>query len=96
MTFGADSDTICHQPTEYLGEPVEAEPYAYARPLLFLGVPLGCEKGEAGRDGCFEDAEEEAHSYRAGIILYGRHAAENEAPHYDAERGVFSQGQALE
>lgn len=89
MLLNSLRNPVCHEAAEDLREAVEAEPYADAGALLFFGVPLRCEEGEARRDCCFEDTEEEAYGYGAGIALYGCHAAEDEAPHYDAEGGVF-------
>ena len=69
----------------YLGEAVEAEPDAGAEALFFLRVPLACEEGEAGGDGGFEDAEEEADGDCTGVVFYGCEAGENYPPHDDVE-----------
>jgi len=43
-----DSNAVGEAAAEDLGEPVETEPDASARALLFFGVPLRGEEGEAG------------------------------------------------
>jgi hypothetical protein len=82
-------DTVRHQAAEDLGESVEGEPDACARSLLFLGVPLGCEEGEAGRDGCFENAQEESDGHSSAIAVHGSEARQDDAPHDDIESRFF-------
>ena len=92
----AHRDAIRDEATKNLTPAIETEPKPGARALLLLRVPLGCEEGEAGRDGRLEDAEEEADRNRAAVVVHGGEAGQHRAPHEDAEGGVLGQGQALE
>ena len=95
MQRRASSNTVGYQPAKYLGKAVEAEPDSYACSLLSFGVPLGREEGEAGCHRSFEDTEEKPDGNGAGVVLHSCHAAEDQAPHYDAEGGVLGQREAL-
>ena len=96
VVVDAFGDAVGQEATEDLRPAVEGEPDADAGPLLGFRVPLRGEEGEARRDGCFEDAQEEADGQGALEVAGCRHAAEDQAPHHDAEGGVFGEREALQ
>ena len=49
-----------NKPPDNLTQSQSAVPNGEARSLLGFGVPLGTNEHEAGSDGCFEDAKEDA------------------------------------
>lgn len=55
--------------------------------MLFFGVPLRGEKGEARGYSCFKDAQEEADGDRASEVFDGGEAGEDDAPDDDVEGG---------
>lgn len=65
-----NSNTISKAATKDLRKAVEAEPDTCARALFFLGVPLRCEEGEAGRYRGLEDTEEETDGDCSSIVFH--------------------------
>lgn len=65
-----NSNTVRDAATEDLRKAVEAEPDGCARALFFLRIPLRGEKGEAGRHGGFEDAQEETDGDGSCVVFY--------------------------
>ena len=73
-----------------------AVPEAESGGLLGLGVPLTADEHEAGRDGCFEDAEEDAGDKQRVVVEGSGSAGCCNAPEEDVGGEPFGHGDLLE
>lgn len=64
--------------------------------LLGLGVPLTTDEHEAGCDGCFKDAEEDARDEQGVIVEGGGGAGRGNAPEEDVGGEPFGHRDLLE